>query len=164
MRHVDWLPDGFRYRFQLRAPHPFVRGAEIGLLFVLALFLATAAHDVLEIAFLLAALPATALAARLVPRTAELRIDHQRLVVTAPLGFRHEVAVREIRELEIYDDGLEVHLWGGARVRLPAPSPKEQAWIVGHIRDIRDEVQRFALELALRPDADRVKDLSRLPG
>jgi hypothetical protein len=161
MRHVEWLPDGFRYRFEL--PRSSVlRAGEVGLLVTLGLLVASLAQDLLQASVLLAAMPATSLATRALPRTLELRVDHQRLVVSGPL-FRREVPVRDIRELEIYDDALELELWGGDRVRLPAPSPREQAWIVGRIREIRDEVQRFALDLALGPDADRVKDLSRLP-
>lgn len=160
MRHVEWLPDGFRYRFELRLA-AVARAGEAGLLLLFGAALLLVAEEPVEASVLLAALPTTALAARFVPRTAELRVDHQRLVVTGPFRFRREIAVRDIRELEIYDDALEVELWGGARVRLPAPSPREQAWIVGRIRELRDEVQAFALDLA-RQDADGVKDLSRL--
>lgn len=156
---VRWLPDGFAYRFRLRSR--LDPGAEAGLLLTVGLFCAAAAESAAGAAVLLAAAGLGVAAPRVLPRTAELRVDHQRLVVSAPLR-RYEVAVRDIREVVVHDDALEVLLWGGEEVRLPAPPPRESAWIVGRIRELRDEVQRFALEVALRPeDADRVKSLRR---
>ncbi len=84
---------------------------------------------------------------------ATLTLTHDRLACETPLGRRWAVAMREIRDVEVFDRELEVLLWGGQRVRMPAPAPGRQlTWIVRQLRQLRDEAARFALEMAEQRD------------
>lgn len=86
--------------------------------------------------------------------TATLTVTHDRLACEAPLGRRWSVAMRDIRDVEVFDRELEVLLWGGRRVRVPAPAPgRRLTWIVAQLRQLRDEAARFALEMAEQRDA-----------
>ncbi|MEN0065000.1 MAG: hypothetical protein AAGA48_22845 [Myxococcota bacterium] len=80
---------------------------------------------------------------------ATLTVTHDRLTCSAPLGKRWSVAMRDVREVEVFDRELELLLWGGQRMRIPAPAPgRRLSWIVGQLRQLRDEAASFALEMA----------------
>lgn len=153
---VSWLADGIRVRFGVRIL-PLVVRPEVALLYALGI-VGTAGLGQPWLAALLAAVGGLVWYATH-PHTAELVITHDRLVLTAPLGQQLRLPLREVRELEIYDDGLELLLWGGRRIVVPAPAPGPTlTWIVAQIRALRDETQRFALEMAEQEDG-RIKRL-----
>ncbi|MEO0602446.1 MAG: hypothetical protein AAF211_13470 [Myxococcota bacterium] len=145
---VTFLADGFAVRFPVRAFGLNV-GPELTLLYgamsTAGAFLA--ADPVIGLALLG---PAAGLwwGTRR-HHTATLTVTHDRLACEAPLGRRWTVAMRDIREVEVFDRELEVLLWGGQRVRVPAPAPgRDLSWIVGKLRQLRDDAARFALEMA----------------
>lgn len=153
---VSWLVDGIRVRFEVRAL-PLIIRPEVGLLYGLGIV----AVAVLGQAWLALLLSASGLLAWWATRhhTAELQITHDRLQLFAPLGRGLSLPLREIREIEVYDEGLELSLWGGRRLTVPAPAPGPQlAWIVARIRDLRDDAQCFALEMA-EHESGRIKRL-----
>jgi len=146
--NVTFLADGIAVRFPVRALG-FVRPELTLLCAALSTAGAFFAADPLLAAALLA--PAAGVWSGSRRRhTATLTLTHDRLTCRAPLR-RWAVPMREIREVEVFDRALEVELWGGERVRMPAPPPGRQlSWLVGQLRQLRDEAARFALEMAER--------------
>ncbi len=150
------MVDGIRVRFEVRAL-PLIIRPEVGLLYGLGI-VAVAVLGHLWLSVLLAATGSLAWWATR-PQTAELQITHDRLELVAPLGRRLRLPLREVRKIEVYDEGLELLLWGGRRLHVPSPAPGPQlAWIVARIRDLRDEAQSFALEIA-EQESGRIKRL-----
>lgn len=150
--NVTYLADGFAVRFPVRALGIRV-GPELTLLY----------GTMCTVGAVLAADPLIGLAlfgpaagvwwGTQRQHLATLTVTHDRLACEAPLGRRWQVAMRDIREVEVFERELEVHLWGGQRLRIPAPAPGRQlTWIVGQLRQLRDEAAGFALEMAEQSD------------
>ena len=160
---LSWLPDGFRVRFATQALPVSIRG-ELALLYgVLGGLAAVGLGDVLIASALLVPPPIVAWWATRRRLPAELEVDHQRLVARTPLGGRTEVPLREIQRIEVFDRAFELELWGGRRVRVPAPQDApDRVWIVRHIRQLVADTQAFALELTEQLDA--AWDLKDLKG
>ncbi|MBX2803869.1 MAG: hypothetical protein KTR31_39705 [Myxococcales bacterium] len=155
---VQWQPDGVVVRFAMRGL-PFVVRPELWLLYALL----TGGVAVVGAPLLATLMAPPGVLAWLASRryAAEIRVDHQRVEVRGPLGRRIRVDLRDVREVDVYDEGLELLLWGGRRVRVPAPAPgRDLSFVVDKIRLLRDETQQFALEMAeRREEAQGVKRL-----
>lgn len=149
--NVTWMADGFAVEFPVRALRVRV-GPELTLLYsVLSVVGAFLSTDPFVATALLG--PSAGLWWATQRRhVAKLTVTHERLCCEAPFGRRWTVAMRDVREIEVFDREIEILLWGGQRVRMPAPPPGRQlAWIVGQLRQLRDETAHFALEMAEQP-------------
>ena len=160
---VEWLPDGFRLRFEVEPLPGLAARPELMLLYAAVVGVVAASVN-MALGTLLFAPPAllTWWAAR--RHEADLEVTHGRLVARAPLRSTVRLDLREVREVEVFDQELELELWGGGRVRVPSPTPgRRLQWVVRKIRELRDESQAFALEMAQDPQAGRVKGLLQGP-
>lgn len=157
--HVDWLADGFRVRFTKDPLRRFLT-PELILLYALAGIVGGALHLGLLLAWCVPPLLAMWASRR---RIATLTVTYSHLVATAPFHKTLRLPLRELREVEVFDGELELHLWGGRRVRVACWAPDRRLqWAVEKIRELRDDAQAYALEMAQQMDAaSGVKALTR---
>ncbi len=160
---VHWLADGFRVRFHVPAL-PFSIRPELVLLYAILGTIVGVTTHLLAAGLLF--LPSVLLLWWSAQRhTAEIEVTHDRLVASAPLRPTLRLPIRDVRHIEVFDDELELELWGGRRLRVPCPAPGPRLqWVVRQMRRLRDEAQAFALEMAETVDeAAPLKSLLQAP-
>jgi hypothetical protein len=110
---------------------------------------------------LLLPLPTALLWAVLRPRRIRIEVDHQRISVQNAFGTRRSVELRQVRDVNLRCDGLELVLLDGATFPLHAPTSYPRlSWLAGRIAELRDEVGRFEAEIRQR--TSDVVQISRL--
>lgn len=150
--HVDWLADGFRVHFTTDPLRPLL-SPELVLLYALAGVLASAFHPGMALLWCVPLVIAMWLGQG---REGTLTVTHSHLVATAPLRRDLRLSLRELREVEVCDGELELQLWGGRRLRVACGAPGQRLqWAVEHIRQLRDETQAFALDMAEQREETR---------
>lgn len=155
---VEWLADGFRVRFDV-SPLPFEIRPELSVLYAIAGAIVAASLPTM-VGALLFVPPALLAWWSSWQRGAALEVTHSHVLVTSPLRSPIRLALQEVREVEVYHHELELTLWGGRRIRITAPaSYRRLKWVAGSMRQLRDECQDFALEVAESEEASRVKAL-----